>query len=988
LLAVAPVAAQPPNVVLIMADDMGWSDIGCYGGEIRTPNIDRLAAEGLRFTQFYNNAKCTTTRASLVTGLYPRRGGELLKEGMVTIAEVLRDVGYGTALSGKWHLGSKAPRRPIDVGFDDAYGLWDGCCNFFDPSQRDPAFKGSRVRFFAHNEERITSFPDDFYTTDAFTDHAVDSIQRFADEQRPFFLHVCYTAPHYPLHALPEDIARYSGRYDEGWDALRLERHQRQIELGLIDAGWTLPPRDPEAVAYEDAPHKGWQARRMEVYAAMVDRMDQGIGRILAALDDHDLTENTIVMFLSDNGGCAEIPGGERPERIPGPKEHYTTCGPGWAYAQNTPFRRYKTWMHEGGIATPFVVRWPKRIAAGGITHQVGHIIDVLPTCAAAAGAEQRDGIEGRSLLEIFDGEQREQHDALFWAFNGSRAVRMGKWKACYDRKVKRWELYDLDADRTESDDLASEHPARLEQMTEAWQAWGRRTGVVKQRKREPPSVKLPDQYKRVHQLALRHVLSDDNASATAVLDAVDARGEDPETSFIRALGHAARGKRRAARLAAEEALRRGLEPGRLIAGPRELLTSVAETGALADLAVNAGPLVHGPMVGAVSASTARIWLRAAEPGQWRARAGGVAASANATEQSDYTAVIELSGLAAGERHQFTVEDSDGEVHGRGEFRTPPLAGRPARFSVAFGGGAGYVPAHERMWDTIKAAAPDLLLLLGDNVYIDDPTSDAMQRYCYYRRQSVPSFRGLVSTTSVLSIWDDHDFGTNDCAGGPEVNKPLWKPSVWRRFTQNWANPDYGGGAAQPGCWYTWSHGDVDFFMLDGRYYRTPPRTTPAAQRSMLGPQQRAWLLRHLAESRATFKVICSPVPWDYRTKGDSLDTWNGFRQERAAIFSFLAAERIDGVVLVSADRHRSDAWRIERSDAYDLYEFNSSRLTNEHVHQTMSEAEFSYNAKQSFGLLEFDTTLSDPAVTYTVRSIDGEDVAQMTLRRSQLRSP
>ena len=285
-------------------------------------------------------------------------------------------------------FGQRRSRRPIDRGFDRFYGLLDGCCNFFDPTIPDPKFKGGRVRVFAENEKRITEFPDDFYTTDAFSDHAVKFVRDVADSDKPFFLHVCYTAPHYPLHALPEDIARYKGKYLQGWDALRKQRHKRQIEMGLIDARWQAPARDAEAEAWSEAQNKDWQDLRMAVYAAMIDRMDQGVGRILAQLEDSGIADNTLVMFLSDNGGCAETPGGNDPHRIPGPKEYYTHCGPGWAYAQNTPFRRYKQWVHEGGISTPFIVRWPGRVEPNTMCNDVAHIIDLLPTCADVGGAK------------------------------------------------------------------------------------------------------------------------------------------------------------------------------------------------------------------------------------------------------------------------------------------------------------------------------------------------------------------------------------------------------------------------------------------------------------------------------------------------------------------------------------------------------------------------------------------------------------------------
>ncbi len=487
LSALATKEAPRPNIVLILCDDMGWSDLGCYGGEIQTPNLNRLAAGGLRFTQFYNCAKCTTTRASVVTGLHPRQGkGGLLRPDMVTLGEVLKSAGYQTALSGKWHLGSQEPRRPIDRGFDECYGLLDGCCNYFNPAQRDPKFKGGRVRVFAHNEKRISEFPGDYYTTDAFTDHAIDTVRRFAATGKPFFLHLCYTAPHYPLHAPPEDIARYRGKYRKGWDEIRKERHKRQIEMGLVDPRWKLPPRDPEAPPWEEAKHKDWQDLRMAVYAAMIDRMDQNIGRLLKALEETGVAKNTLVMFLSDNGGCAETPGGEDPKRIPGPKEDYTTCGAGWACAQNTPFRRYKTWMHEGGIATPLIAHWPGRIQPGTITHQVGHIIDFLPTFAELAGGEypsEFNGnkilpLEGRSLVPILERKERKGHETLFWEFTGNRAIRKGKWKLAWDKKVKAWELYDVEADRTEMNDLAKEFPYRVKKMSASWMEWAKETGV------------------------------------------------------------------------------------------------------------------------------------------------------------------------------------------------------------------------------------------------------------------------------------------------------------------------------------------------------------------------------------------------------------------------------------------------------------------------------------------------------------------------------
>ena len=482
-------ANNSPNFVLIMCDDLGFSDIGCYGSEIDTPNIDRLAREGMLFKQFYNNAKCTTTRASIITGLYPRNGGrgiELLDGRMVTIAEALRGAGYQTALSGKWHLGSRSPHRPIDRGFDEFYGLMDGACNYFDPAQPDPNFKGNRIRVFGHNDELIKSFPADFYFTDAITDHAVNTIKRFAQSDRPWFAHVTYTAPHYPLHAKPADIEKYRGKYREGWDALRTARYRRQLDLGLFDPNVTrLSPRNRETYDWSES-DQAWEDLRMAVYAAMVDSMDQNIGRILGLLDELAVAEDTVVVFLSDNGGCAEEPGGRNSEHLPGPKEFYATVGPGWAWAQNTPFRRYKQWMHEGGIATPMVIRYPAMVKGGTSTDQVGHIIDFMPTfldLASVAHPREREGgivlpLEGMSLKPALTQNPSAREEPLFWCFNNSAAIRELDWKLVWDRDVKKWELYDLSQDRSETNDLATSHPHVVEQLSAKWLAWADETNA------------------------------------------------------------------------------------------------------------------------------------------------------------------------------------------------------------------------------------------------------------------------------------------------------------------------------------------------------------------------------------------------------------------------------------------------------------------------------------------------------------------------------
>jgi len=351
-------------------------------------------------------------------------------------------------------------------------------------------------------------------------------------------------------------------------------------------------------------------------------------------------------------------------------------------------------------------------------------------------------------------------------------------------------------------------------------------------------------------------------------------------------------------------------------------------------------------------------------------------------KDKDFTAVAAVQGLKPDTRYYYELMVDGQKQPKRWSFRTFPTPGTKTKFQIGFGGGAGYTPWHERMWNTITAHKLRAFLFLGDNVYIDNPTRPAVQQYCYYRRQSRPEFRGFVAATAIHAIWDDHDFTTNDSGGGPEIAKPAWKIPVWRLFRDNWNNPYYAGGESQPGCWFNFSIGDVDFFMLDGRYYREKPKVKNP---SMLGPVQKQWLFKKLKSSTATFRVLASPVPWAYGAKPGSRDPWQGYKEEREEIFSFLEANKIDGVILLSADRHRSDVWKIERPNGYDIYEFESSRLTNVHTHGLMPGCLFGYNEKCSFGLLSFDTSLSDPQVTYKIINIDNELIYTFPLQKSQL---
>ena len=518
---------------------------------------------------------------------------------------------------------------------------------------------------------------------------------------------------------------------------------------------------------------------------------------------------------------------------------------------------------------------------------------------------------------------------------------------------------------------------------------------------RPSPQMKLNsdrNQYKRVHQFALRLMLLDrDDKSRDFLLDHLKRNPGDPESTYMLGIYHARQGNTDEAVKHLEQAIEFGLPPERIMAGPRKLFVSLHSTPFWKKLQEDLATIpLHGPLVGNVSGTAASFWMRLSDESEAVVLVSENADLSNpmkstavkARAEDDYTVVCRIESLKPSRTYHYAVR-IDGESPARGpksySFRTFPVNGEMGEFTIAFGGGAGYVPPHERMWNTIAEHDPQAILLLGDNVYIDDPESPLMQEYTYQRRQSRPEYRTLTSRSAVFTIWDDHDFGTNDCWGGPTIELPKWKRDyAWKIYKQNWPNPGFAGGYEQPGCWYSFKLGDVDFIMLDCRYYRTSPRQKNP---SMLGPVQLEWLEEELKKADGTFKVICSSVPWDYRTKGDSKDTWNGFKKERGKVFDMIKRHNVEGVVLVSADRHRSDCWLVDRGDEYPLYEFNSSRLTNQHVHPEMVKAGaiFSYNKKQSFGLVKFDTTVDDPTVTYDVYSIDDEKVHSITVKRSEL---
>ena len=480
-----------PNIVLILADDLGFSDLGCYGSEIATPNLDRMAGQGIRFTQFYNAARCCPTRAALMTGRYPHQAGVghmgrdmglpayqgFLNQSSVTIAEALRTAGYHCLMSGKWHLGETRPHFPIDCGFEHYYGLLGGASSYFClwPNRR-MAIDGDLYR----------PDPKGFYMTDAITDRAIGYLEDYARLPEPFFLYVAYTAPHAPLHAPPEDIARYRGKYRVGCDERRQRRYRRMVDLDIIDARGALSPRYPRATAWEKVTDPDREDLKMAVYAAQIDRMDRGIGRILDKLRTLGVEDNTLVMFLSDNGGDAEEIDESKPGSLPGEPDSNLGYGRGWSNVSNTPFRQHKRYVHEGGISTPMIVRWPAGIGRHGVMERaVGHVIDILPTCLEIAGIPYPKEFEkrsikpmaGRSLLPLLQGQPREEPPCLYWEHEGNRAIRCGPWKlvAINDRK---WELYDMETDRTELHDLAELQPDRVKDLRSRYEDFARRWGI------------------------------------------------------------------------------------------------------------------------------------------------------------------------------------------------------------------------------------------------------------------------------------------------------------------------------------------------------------------------------------------------------------------------------------------------------------------------------------------------------------------------------
>jgi arylsulfatase A-like enzyme len=496
-----------PNIVVILADDLGFSDLGCYGGEIPTPNLDRLAASGVRSSSFYTTPRCSPTRASLLTGRYSHEVGigvltrpvgyrGSIDPDVPTIATMLSDAGYKTCLAGKWHLAADvrqpSPSWPTRRGFEEFFGILGGGTSYFNPHA-----------FFSGEEPLSVDADEEFYLTTALTRRAVRFISDAHAEHRPFFLHLAYTAPHWPLQAPADDVDGQRGRYAAGWDHAREARLARQEALGIFPAAFDAAPRDADESPWSDVEDAEWQQRRMEVYAAQVVALDRGVGEVLDQLDTLGVRDDTLILFLSDNGAEAEelavgrflsphVTPAEtrdaRPVRIgnashiePGPEDTFTSYGRPWANLSNTPFRLYKKWVHEGGIAAPLIVSWPAGgIAAGEIVHSPQHVVDVLPTIAEATGAAVPPSLAGHSLIAELRGhsEPAVAERALFWEHIGHAAVRRDSHKLVRVRGGE-WELYDLSVDRAEQHDLAGESPELVGELVAEWQEWAGSHGVI-----------------------------------------------------------------------------------------------------------------------------------------------------------------------------------------------------------------------------------------------------------------------------------------------------------------------------------------------------------------------------------------------------------------------------------------------------------------------------------------------------------------------------
>lgn len=488
-------SSQRPNIIIMMLDDLGYSDLGCYGSEIQTPHIDKLAADGVKFNHFYNTAKCHSSRVSLLTGLYSDQAGDDKLTRGTTIASQLKGAGYQTLMVGKWHLTGD----PTQFGFNKYFGHLSGATNFF---------KGDKS--FRLNGKPWAEFGEDFYTTDANIKYAKQFLaeqfkadseksEKNADSQQPFFLYIAHNAPHYPLHVRKEDFDKYKGIYDKGWDVTRSNRYAKQLKMGLIPKQWQLPPRPKNVPTWENAKEKTWEAERMQAFAGMVDRVDQTTGDLIAFLKKHKKFENTLILICSDNGACPFDRTRGKNLRPWDPKS-YWCYDTGWSHVGNTPFRLHKQNQHAGGISSPLIAHWPKGISAknGSLISDTSHIVDFMPTCLDLARAKysEKEPLAGRSLLPLLQNKKAKPHDFLFFRFRNNRALIQGDWKIVTHRD-SRWELYNLKEDGTEMNDLAKKHPEKVKSMNALWLETAKTKGRLTGKDLKPVSDKNPPLLKK-----------------------------------------------------------------------------------------------------------------------------------------------------------------------------------------------------------------------------------------------------------------------------------------------------------------------------------------------------------------------------------------------------------------------------------------------------------------------------------------------------------
>ena len=976
---------ETPNIIFIMADDLGYGDPQCYQADskIATPHMDRLAREGMRFTDAHTpSAVCTPTRYGVLTGRYCWRSSlkkgvlhgnspALIEPNRLTVAGMLKRYGYHTGVVGKWHLGlgngldeqtdysQQIPRGPLSLGFDHSYiipaspdmapYLWlENDVAVQAPTVQDEGSK--RVWDGGQGFWRAGKRALDF-TFDGVLPAIADQTSRYLTErakqpEEPFFLYVPLASPHTP------------------W--VPSQEHQGKTSIGA--------------------------------YGDFVHQTDAALGQILKTLDDESFTDNTLIIFTSDNGSHW-------------PANMIEESG----HRANGDWRGQKADIHEAGHRVPFIARWPGQVKPSSVSDQLICLSDLMGTAAGIVGhpLAKAEGEDSYDLLPILKGTTTKsvRKAIVHHSLNGTFAVRIGDWKLILSKgsggftkinvadDAPEGQLYNLKNDPGETINCYTEKPkivAKLRQTLERYQRVGfsRVPGEI-----EALLERLKEnQFKRIHQELFRTMLKGKPRVALEAMNQLTPElTNHGETHYMRAVAHSMLGEFDSAAASTLRATAAGIGLNRFVGGTKTGLEGLQTHSVFAQLREGLASVVNGPMLGKVSGTSAAVWVRTLEAVDVR-----IAVSTSADDfsqallseavptsaETDFTAEVEIEGLKPQSNYHYRVlvggESATDVSIPVNSLDTISESHTSIKARIAFGGGAGFVPENERAFDTIRAEKPDALFLLGDNVYSDDPKSPAMQHYCYYRRQARPEFSALVAETPVYTIWDDHDFGVNDCVEGPEIDVPAWKRPVYEVFRNNWVNPGYGGGDTQPGCYYDFYLGDVHVIMLDGRFYRN---IDPGlGEVSMLGNVQREWLLETAKKSKGTFKILCSPVPWVFAAKGDSKDTWNGFKDERAVIFDALAEHKIEGVLLMSADRHRSDLWKIDRPNDYPLYEFNSSRLTNQHVHNTMEAAVFSYNAKQSFGMLDIDTISVDPSVVYSVVSIDGEVIHSYRLLRSELK--